>query len=124
MAKDPKSMTTTERKSAGVNKQGKPRGHAARKYRGASKKVEFTCGHVGRGKFCHRCEQLKRGELIEKGDKLVPNPQWVSESLMVRHIKSTMSKADFTGMSKGRIIDFYLKSQGTTLGDLKKKVGG
>jgi hypothetical protein len=116
-------MEAAERKTKGINKKGEPRKNANRKYRGASRKVEFECGHVGKGKFCHRCEQLKRGELIEKGDKLVPNPKWVSESKMVQHAKYTLTE-DLTGMSKQRIIDLYLKKNNTTLGAFKKKLGG
>ena len=115
--------TTSERKAKGINKKGEPRKNAERKYRGASRIVEFECGHVGHGKFCHRCEQVKRGELIEKGDKLIPNPKWVSEGKMVAHIRDQYPES-VRNMYKHEIIDFYLKEENTTLNALKQKLGG
>lgn len=114
-------MEASERKAKGINKKGEPRKNAERKYRGASRIVEFACGHVGHGKFCHRCEQLKRGELIEKGDKLVPNPKWVSEGRMADYIREQYPES--RNMYKHEIIEFYLTKESLTMGELRKKLG-
>lgn len=34
-------------------------------------KKKFDCGHIGFGKYCHLCEQIKNGELIRKDGKYI-----------------------------------------------------
>lgn len=33
------------------------------------RKKRFKCGHLGRGQFCHRCDQAAKAEMEAKGEK-------------------------------------------------------
>jgi hypothetical protein len=36
------------------------------------KKKFPECDHIGYGKYCHLCKQLKTGELVKEGNKYYP----------------------------------------------------
>jgi hypothetical protein len=88
---------------------------------------KFECGHVGFGQFCHTCEQLKRGELIEIEQTNGPSifkkkPGYVSESDIVQYILKK-NKEQKGKRSKREIIKAYCKAAETTIDRLRREVG-
>jgi len=120
MEKKVKDMTPAERKAAGVNRRGAPRQRSPRKGAGSGK-VKFPCGHVGRGRFCHLCRQIERGELVAKGDKFVPRADYFSDKALVKWIRA--NGGQYEG-SKASVLSEYCRDKGTTPDRLRTKVGG
>jgi len=127
-------MGADERKSAGVNKKGEPRKRGNVQFAGASRRKTFTCNHVGKGKFCHRCKAVQDGALVEVGTKL--QPAGVSHRQIADHLAKELGyeklpdgryKGSFAGApvttSKGVLIRTWLDSNPTkTLDQLKAKL--
>jgi len=125
MEKKAKDMSTAERKAAGINKHGKPRKHAEVKHVGASGIKEFTCGHRGKGKYCHTCANIKDGILKQDEVKetfYVPT-EHVSYRQMAQYVRNEMPNENFMGMNKTDTIDLYLRLKGVTLSTLKQRMG-
>ena len=71
-------------------------------------KKNFKCGHRGFGKYCHLCEQIKKGELIKvekkyvrmvdeapkvtSAEKLLETPVVEKKEIDMKHKKYTDSK--------------------------------